>query len=246
MSRYNLRRSQATRIIPLSLDGDRTGMPETDGYVFEVKIQSRVYALKVFKFFHPHSTKYYWGVYLGNSMPLKRVIYYTDPFFAECRAYSHKDMRMLEHIGLDLRTEVLDAKLRQALDRGGRVQAIMKDLAPSPTSINSRNVWVALSRVRKLNELQIYNRDIRADNFIGGKVVDFGSSWTEPHIILDALEPDDAEDSRLEDLVMFDDMIEEEKIKTRPKLQALHNVDVEHQKELKLRKKSKCRQTVKG
>ena len=205
-------------------------------------------------------------------MPLKRVIYYTDPFFAECRAYGRieeanerlgikdqsavkchgyiylgdKDMRMLERMGLDLRTEVLDAKLRRALDGGGRVRAIVKDLAPSPTSINSRNVRVALSRVRKLNELQIYNRDIRADNFIGGKVVDFGSSWTEPHIILDALEPDDAEDSRLEGLVMFDDMIEEEKIKTRPKLQALHNVDVEHQKELKLRKKSKCRQTVKG
>ncbi|KAH8748243.1 kinetochore Sim4 complex subunit FTA2-domain-containing protein [Diaporthe sp. PMI_573] len=255
MSRYNLRRSQATRIIPLSrcpgpklrafkhqhaeiewgrrVDGDRTGMPETDGYVFEVKIQSRVYALKV----------YYWGVYLGNSMPLKRVIYYTDPFFAECRAYGRieeanerlgikdqsavkchgyiylgdKDMRMLERMGLDLRTEVLDAKLRRALDGGGRVRAIVKDLAPSHTTVNSRNIRVALSRV-----------------------VDFGSSWTEPHIILDALEPDDAEDSRLEDLVMFDDMIEEEKIKTRPKLQVLHNVDVEHQKELKLRKKSKC------
>ncbi|KAH8749534.1 kinetochore Sim4 complex subunit FTA2-domain-containing protein [Diaporthe sp. PMI_573] len=207
-------------------------------------------------------------------MPLKRVIYYTDPFFAECRAYGRieeavankrlgikdqsavkchgyiylgdKDMRMLERMGLDLRTEVLDVKLRRALDGGGRVRAIVKDLAPSHTTVNSRNIRVSLSRVRKFNELQIYNRDIRADNFIGGKVVDFGSSWTEPHIILDALEPDDAEDSRLEDLVMFDDMIEEEKIKTRPKLQALHNVDVEHQKELKLRKKSKCRQTVKG
>jgi hypothetical protein len=69
----------------------------------------------------------------------------------------------------------------------------VKDLAPSPTSVNSRNVQAALRRVRKLNELQIYNRDIRAENFIGGKLVDFGSSWTKPHIILDALEPDDVE-----------------------------------------------------
>ena len=30
-----------------------------------------------------------------------------------------------------------------------------------------------------------------------------------------------AEDSRLEDVVIFDDMIEEENIKTRPKVQAL-------------------------
>ncbi|KAH8761543.1 hypothetical protein F5883DRAFT_562153 [Diaporthe sp. PMI_573] len=65
-------------------------MSETDGYVFEVKIQSRVYALKVFKFFHPHSTMYYWRVYLGSSTPLKKMIYYTDPFFAECRAYGRR------------------------------------------------------------------------------------------------------------------------------------------------------------
>lgn len=202
---------------------------------------------------------YYWGVYLGASTPLKKLIYYTDPFFAECRAYARieeapkrlgtkdqlavkchgyiylgdGDKKKLEHMGLDLGTEVLDNKLRRALDGGGRVRAIVKELAPSHTSVNSRNVRAALSRVRKLNELQIYNRDIRAENFVGGKLVDFGSSWTEPHIILDALEPDDVEDSRLEDLVMFDDMIEEEEIRTRPKLQALDNVNEEYRKKLR-------------
>lgn len=69
MSQNKIRRSRATAIIPRSqcpepqlrafeyqdaqiewgrrLDGDRTGRTETDGYVFEVKIRSRVYALKV-------------------------------------------------------------------------------------------------------------------------------------------------------------------------------------------------------
>ena len=195
---------------------------------------------------------------------MKKVIYYTDPFFAECRAYgrieeaSEKlgikdqlavkchgyiylgdgDKKKLQEIGLDLGTDVLDEKLRQALDGGGRVRAIVKDLALSHTSVNSRNVRAALERVRKLNELQIYNRDIRAENFVGGKLVDFGSSWTEPHIILDALEPDDVEDSRLEDLVMFDDMIEEEEIKTRPKVRALANVEY--------RKNLRGRQAPKG
>lgn len=192
---------------------------------------------------------YYWGVYLGASTSLKKLIHYTDPFFAECRAYGRieiaskelkikdqlavkchgyiylgdRDKKKLEDMGLDLGTEVLDDKLRRALDGGGRVRAILKDLAPSQTSVNSKNVREALWRVRKLNELKIYNRDIRAENFRCGKLVDFGSSWTEPHIILNALEPDDIEDSKLEDLVMFDDMMEEEGIKTRPKLQALRN-----------------------
>lgn len=259
-------------------------MSETDGYVFEVKIRSRPYALKVvsnaqlcgiwqtprsdlyvqFKFFHPHSTMYYWGVYLGASTRLKKVIYYTDPFFAECRAYGRiedaskrlgvkdqlavkchgyiylgdEDKEKLQKMGLDLGTDVLDEKLKRALDGGGRVRAIVKDLALSHTSVNSRNVRAALERVRKLNELQIYNRDIRAENFVGGKLVDFGSSWTEPHVILNALEPDEAEDSRLEDLVMFDDMIEEEDIKTRPAVRALANVEY--------RKKLRGRQAPKG
>lgn len=196
---------------------------------------------------------------------MKKLIYYTDPFFAECRAYGRiqqapdrlgirdqlavkchgyiylgdEDKSRLERMGLDLGTEVLDEKLRRALDGGGRVRAIVKDLAPSRTSVTSRNVRAALWRVRKLNELEIYNRDIRAENFVGGRLVDFGSSWTEPHMILNALEPDDIEDSRLEDLVMFDDMIEEEGIKTRPKLQALNNSEVGNQRNLRPRQKAK-------
>lgn len=204
-----------------------------------------------FKFFHPHSTMYYWGVYLEDSTPLDKIIYYTDPFFAECRAYGRieeareklgirdklavkchgyiylgeEDKRMLEGMGLDLGTDILDEELRQALDGGGRVRAIVKDLAPKQITVNSRNVRAALRKVKKLNDLKIYNRDIRAENFNGGNLVDFGSSWTEPHIILDALNKEDADDFRLEDLVMFDDMIEEEEIKTRPKLQALPNME---------------------
>lgn len=207
---------------------------------------------------------YYWGVYLGPSTRLKKILYYTDPFFAECRAYGRieeaseklgikdqlavkchgyiylgeDDKRRLQKMGLDLRTDVLDENLLRALEGGGRVRAIVKDLALAQTSVNSKNVRAALDRVRKLNELKIYDRDIRAENFVGGKLVDFGSSWTEPHIILDALEPDDIEDSRLEDMVMFDDMIEEEGIKTKPKLQAVPNVEY--------RKKLRGRQAPKG
>lgn len=215
-----------------------------------------------FKFFHPHSTMYYWGVYLGPSTPLEKVIHYTDPFFAECRAYGRiddapkrygvqdqlavkchgymylreRDKRKLEQMGLDLGTDILDNELRRALPGGGRVRAIVKDLAPGKTCITSKNVRAALGRVRRLNELHIYNRDIRAENFRAGKLVDFGSSWTEPHIILDALDAEEAEDSRLEDLVMFDDMIEEESIKTRPRLQAMPKADLRRSSRLMVKR----------
>ena len=71
--------------------------------------------------------------------------------------------------------------------------------------------------IRWLKKLKMYNRDIRAGNFRNGQLVDFGSALTEPHCILSALDKkveEEARDVRLEDLVMFDDMVAEEGIKT--------------------------------
>ncbi|KAK8061303.1 hypothetical protein PG994_007669 [Apiospora phragmitis] len=69
------------------LDDDGGDSSPTQGVVFEVAIESRAYALKVFKFCDPYSTEHYWGPLLGNKIPLQDILYYTDPFFAECRAY---------------------------------------------------------------------------------------------------------------------------------------------------------------
>ncbi|KAK8859509.1 kinetochore Sim4 complex subunit FTA2-domain-containing protein [Apiospora arundinis] len=78
-----------------------------------------------------------------------------------------------------------------------------------------RDMW-------KLNDSQIYNRDIRTEKFVDGRLVDFVASWTQSHILLDLLHEDDKRDSRLEDLAMFDDMITEDDVKTS--LEALPNI----------------------
>ena len=203
--------------------------------------------------------QYYWGPLLGDDYPLENVLFYTDPFFAECRAYgriqegqkekrsreklavkchgyiflSKKDEKYLQEQGIDLGSHLLDNKLRRATGGQGRIRAIVKDLAPENKPINNSNLTEALRKVKQLNELKIYNRDIRAENFKGPHIVDFGSSWTEPHCLLAALDKFGDNDSRIVDLAMFDDMIFEEKIKT--KLVAMPNLEYRE----KLRSSSK-------
>jgi hypothetical protein len=63
-----------------------------------------------------------------------------------------------------------------------------------------------------LNDLGIYNRDVRADNFRDGLLVDFGSSVTGPDIILQKFDEDKLRETSLEDGAMFEDMLDNENI----------------------------------
>ncbi|KAI1176977.1 kinetochore Sim4 complex subunit FTA2-domain-containing protein [Nemania sp. FL0916] len=218
---------------------DKPSDNKNHGYVFEVEIASRPYAIKVFKFYHPASEKHYWEGYLGDSYPLEDVIFYTDPFYAECRAYgkindaieakelrvdiatrchgyiylSKKDaMRLEKDSGIDLCTNIIDDDLLRALGGETRVRAIVKDLETADVGVNDDNVGRASRSVNLLNSLKIYNRGICAENFIDGRIVDFGSSWTEPHVILDSADADEANEQRLGDRAKFNDMIEKEGI----------------------------------
>ncbi|KAF4953241.1 hypothetical protein FSARC_12445 [Fusarium sarcochroum] len=40
-----------------------------------------------FRFFEPTTTEYCWGPLLGKDIPSDIAAFYTDPFYAECRAY---------------------------------------------------------------------------------------------------------------------------------------------------------------
>ncbi|KAI1159542.1 kinetochore Sim4 complex subunit FTA2-domain-containing protein [Nemania serpens] len=167
-------------------------------------------------------------------------MFYTDPFFAECRAYGRikearitrgikeklavrchgylfltkRDVRQLERDGVDLGSGSISKELRPPLFDTTLVRAIVKDFESRPSGLNSRNVRQALRRLRRLNEIQVYNRDIRGENFRGGYLVDFGTSQTEPHCLFDALEKDEAETKKDEDMIMFDEAVIEEKVKT--------------------------------
>ncbi|KAI1360580.1 kinetochore Sim4 complex subunit FTA2-domain-containing protein [Xylaria arbuscula] len=227
------------------------GRPDigSQGFVFQAEIASRQYAIKIFKFHHPASNKFYWETYLGKSYPLKKVLFYTDPFYAECRAYGRiketrderkvkanvatrchgylflrtEDMKFLQReAGIDLGTNIIDESLKQALGGNLQARAIVKDLETGNTGVQKHNIEQAWRNVSLLNSVGIYNRDIRADNFMNCRIVDFGSSWTEPHAILDNADMDEAREQRLSDRGQFEEMTELEGIKTSSKITVHH------------------------
>ncbi|KAM0440767.1 hypothetical protein ACHAPT_000068 [Fusarium lateritium] len=194
-----------------------------------------------FKFYDPWSSEYYWGPLLDEDAPLETAAYYTDPFFAECRAYGRiegairrgklrtgitvpchgylflkkGDERILSDRGVDLGLNHVDIDFQQTVQGGCRPRAIVKDFVPGDPGVNDKSAKKILSGIRALNRLKVYNKDIRIDNFRGGKLVDFGSSWTEPHALLDALGAQDIRDNKAADLALFDEMIEDEGIETQ-------------------------------
>lgn len=192
-----------------------------------------------FKFFNPTGNSTFWADFVKGPHPERTVIYHNDPFFAECRAYGRiaefpkkgksrevaipcrgyillndKDQKFLEEKGIDLDTVCLDDEL---ITRYGNppVRAIVKDLASRDPGITRRSAFAVLKRIRAMNRtMKIYNRDIRKDNFRDGLLVDFGSSWTEPHCYCVEENSLDRDHTKGADLMNFDDMMEREEIKT--------------------------------
>ncbi|KAI0910366.1 kinetochore Sim4 complex subunit FTA2-domain-containing protein [Ustulina deusta] len=213
-------------------------------FVFKVKINSEPYVLKVFKFFDPLAAKWDWSNLLGEKYPLEKEIVYTDPFYAECRAYGRikeaedkgeirgeiavkchgyiflnaDAQRWLEDQGFDLGTDSLNDELLPIIGGAGQPRAIVKDFeiagpdldkqTPQQIRTSFRSVWL-------LNQLGIYNRDVRAENFRNGWLVDFDTSYTLPHDIYDALPPFETAETQAEDEAMFEDMLEEAGINMR-------------------------------
>jgi hypothetical protein len=120
--------------------------------------------------------------------------------------------------GIDLCTDVIDKDLRRALGGDLRARAIVKDLETGDSCLAKDNIGRAWRNVTLQNSLKIYNRDVRAENFMNRRIVDFGSSWTEPHIILDSVDDDEAREQRLSDYSKFDEMTEKAGIKTTLKI----------------------------
>ncbi|KAF4955041.1 hypothetical protein FSARC_11948 [Fusarium sarcochroum] len=109
------------------------GATSSKGHVFRAVVRGRTYAIKVFRFFDPAGTECFWDPLLGKGTPPDTAAYYTDPFYAECRAYgrirdtlekkrkhrvaaavvpchgflflSPKDQQALERRGIDLRPQ---------------------------------------------------------------------------------------------------------------------------------------------
>ncbi|RFU28936.1 hypothetical protein B7463_g7382, partial [Scytalidium lignicola] len=237
------------------LGDDQDDDTSTEGYVFRVKINDKEYAIKVFKFYNPMSSEYFWGPLLGEDTPLDEAAYYTDPFYAECRAYGRineaikrkelrpdivipchgflflqkRDEKILNERNVNFELDKAYLEYQRKSPGGCRARAIVKDLASSETGVNEKSLRKILRDITMLNRQQIYNMDIRLDNYRDGQIVDFGSSWTEPHSLLNALDDREAYDSKLADRVMFDQMVRDEDIPNPKNILAMHRMTLRSQ-----------------
>ncbi|PCD21382.1 hypothetical protein AU210_016347 [Fusarium oxysporum f. sp. radicis-cucumerinum] len=100
--------------------------------------------------------------------------------------------------------------------------------AMDSSSLNQKTRKI-LGKVVSMNKAGIYNMDIRIDNFRDGRLVDFGSPWTEPHALLETLSYEAAMESKLADRVMFDQMIVDEELQNSGQVKAIHPMQLRPQ-----------------
>ncbi|KAK4233947.1 kinetochore Sim4 complex subunit FTA2-domain-containing protein [Achaetomium macrosporum] len=207
----------------------------SEGYVFKVMIDSKLYALK-FKFFKPSTHRYLLNNIIGKNITDQRLAFHTDPFYAECRAYgrireaelkgcpriaakcygflrlTRRDELVLAERGIDLWEDIPEDDEYRQREEGSPIRAILKEFIEENESTPAMNLKT-LKAIRKnifaLNRQGILHRDIRASNFVAGLLVDFGAAWTEPHCIIDAVPARLSQDWRDDDVCMFDEMVEE-------------------------------------
>lgn len=123
-----------------------------------------------------------------------------------------KDERILEDSGVTLRDEDSDSESRESTEEPAPIRAIVKKLARPISGVTVRRQGKILVDIETLNMLKIYNRDVRAENFRDGLLVDFGFSFTEPNIFLEDYDEARLRGLYLHDRGMFEDMLNDEKI----------------------------------
>lgn len=188
---------------------------------------------------------------MGSSTDLNTAAYYTDPFYAECRAHgaieqavaerrlredaavrchgylflSDADQRRLSDFeGLDLGFDNLNTEYQKNAVGGLRVRAIVKDLASNNPGVETQRLRTILARIKALNKLGIYIRDIEPETFSDGKVANLGASWTEPHALLDAWDGKAASGFRLADRVGFEGVLRNRDIRNPGHIRATRNI----------------------
>ena len=161
-----------------------------------------------------------------------------DPFYAECRAYGaiinkKRNGKVAAfchgHISLPATYESQLAKEFKIDDwqrpdeeyslpiaKRKPFRAIVKELVTDSTPFTGKMIKQMLKDLMDLRNMYVYVRDVRADNYLGGKLVDFSSSWTAPHVLVSTyVRDEDVIELDLRwDLEQFDDMVKDAGIKT--------------------------------
>ncbi|KAK8078432.1 hypothetical protein PG996_004602 [Apiospora saccharicola] len=167
--------------------------------VFRIKVGGNRYALKIFNFFTLEDLRPF--VPGGEHLLTDRIVrYHLDPFYAECRAFGLLSQEKKDHSlavrchGYSFLPQTVENRIyeqfgiddwhREAEDEQHPLRAIFKDYIPYKSSCGRKKLSAMRSNLKQLNELGVYNMDIREDNYRGGRLFDFSLAITAPHISL--------------------------------------------------------------
>lgn len=161
-----------------------------------------------------------------------------DPFYAECRAYGAIINKTQNgkiatcchgHLSLSatLEAEIAhqfniddwqrpEAEYNLPVAERKPFRAIVKELISDGVPFSAKMIPRMLMDLKDLRRIFVYVRDVRSDNYLGGKLVDFSCAWTAPHVLLSTyLRSWRVIESDLKwDLEQFDEMVKSEGIET--------------------------------
>ncbi|KAJ8124547.1 hypothetical protein O1611_g9094 [Lasiodiplodia mahajangana] len=206
-----------------------------EGYVFKVEINSKVYALKVFKFFNPLRYKNDLEPIRGKTVTDAELGFHTDPFYAECRAYGQietcrkrqglkrkyiadcygflalkkADEKVLGEYGIDLWCDIPpDDEFRKRAE-GSPIRALVKEYIEDDVQIDERAVKRMATAIKWMNRNNILIADIHPRNYKNGYILDFGTSWTKPHCLWQSMSRSKLSVIIRIDRVRFEEMVED-------------------------------------
>jgi hypothetical protein len=131
------------------------------------------------------------------------ITHQFDPFFAECRAFGR-----LKECGLDGDAAVhcygyvklplefgsiarsfghffWDMPSQNGLSKPQYFRGIVKELVTSKVHFFTSEMTKKMGDdLLKLSRIGVFPRDIRKENYMGGRLTDFSASWTRPHVML--------------------------------------------------------------
>ena len=135
-----------------------------------------------------------------------------------------RDAKILRRQKVDLVLEDADIQYQKDAIWACKPRAIIKALAPLKTGVREKPPQETLSLIVRLNNLGIWIRDIHEGNFSGGRVLDFGSSWTAPHKLQNALGGVALSEQLLIDRSMFEQMVRDGEFPNPEGIKAIHSM----------------------
>lgn len=160
----------------------------------------------------------------NSHMTVKQIVSESDPFNCECRAFGRLKETNNEHVAVKCYGYVIlsdeeerDLKTQSGVDwtrpRGQAklgIRGIIKEYLPDTKAFERKMMPIMRQDMLSLHKLGICVFDLRAGNYMMGKIVDFSQAMVVPHRDLDLKNsPDRAKYHSNADFVAFDGVVED-------------------------------------